>query len=114
MSTNSPDHGTGDANLDRRGFLGRAGRLVAVGLGLAVLPAQAALADQSAKARELTAGGKTAAPTVGSNCCRTTSCSCPPGYNFKYMCTNTSGGAKCCYCSTNDRGTCFGAPPCAG
>jgi hypothetical protein len=114
MSTISPDERDwGDDRQDRRGFLRQAGKLLALGAGLAVLPAQAALADQSAKARQFQSGDKMVSPNVGSNCCKTTTTQCPcSGYAYRYYCTDTSGGGHCCYCSTINRGTCFGAGSC--
>lgn len=72
---------------NRRSFLGRMGKTLAIGLGIAALPFKAASAADT-------------------KCCRvTTGCPGCPGSDVKYKCT--PGG--CCICHANV-GQCFLTP----
>lgn len=82
--------------LGRRSFLRKAGGTLALGAGLTMLPAQAALADQAARTQ--TGQGKRATPLACASCCRSSCANCPPGYNA-YTCNNHCGGpTSCCNC----------------
>lgn len=81
----------GEHQTDRGRFLKRVGKMAAVGLGLALIPAQAAYA--------------------ASECCPDSSCPGCPGGQFPVRCTDTCHSVSCCSCSTQNQ--CHGVPcPC--
>lgn len=85
----------GATNTTRRGFLKQVGKTAALGAGLALLPAQAALARGSQKD----------GPGAPTHCCRRACKTCPAGQT-PYFCTER-GVASCCVCASNTLPTCF-------
>lgn len=84
---------TGAKATNRRNFLRQVGKTIAVGLGVALLPAASA----------------SAAPLLQS-CCRSTCKSCPTGQHA-YTCLANGGCARCCICSSSSQ-NCFSSHAC--
>lgn len=69
-----------DSGTTRSGFLRRAGKTLAIGLGVALVPAARA----------------SAAPLLGAHCCPDSSCgTCPTGYTA-YSCYDACANRSCC------------------
>jgi hypothetical protein len=85
-----------EESTTRAGFVRRLGKAVAIGLGVALVPAT------NAGARSLI------------TCCRSASCDagCPPDTPFGYLCPTTC--QSCCACFNNPHLNCpsFTACPC--
>lgn len=80
-----------EEGTDRRGFLRRFGKAVAIGLGVALIPAAAASARS------------------GSHCCRSSCAVCPSGFT-SYTCFDQCSNSFCCVCMFDDLPNCLDKP----
>lgn len=106
--------GTGwlEERRDRRSFLKQFGSTMAVGVGLAALPAQAAHAQTKTRVQK-GADGKEAVLLACGQCCKDASCPGCGGSPVHYRCFDNCCGTNCCVCLP-DQGQCvsLGGPIC--